>query len=68
MATATIRINRRNVKAKHTNLESCFLLGYADADQGWPRSAPTVGWNAAEQQAWCKGYDSYGEQEVKNAA
>jgi hypothetical protein len=64
MAT-TIRINRR--KVKHTNLESCFLLGYADADQGFDRVAP-MGWNAAEKQAWLKGYDSFGSQEVQNAA
>ena len=66
MATATIRINRNNVR-KHNNLESCFLLGYSDADFGFERIAP-MGWNKAEKMAWEKGYDSYGEQEVKNAA
>jgi hypothetical protein len=51
----------------HTNLESCFLFGYSEADLGAKREAPK-GWNKAERQAWLKGYDSFGEQEVQNAA
>ncbi len=51
----------------HKRLESCFLWGFSEADRGAER-LPPASWNKAEAQAWLKGYDSYGEQELKNAA
>jgi hypothetical protein len=56
-----------NRKVSNNNVESCWLQGYADADLGWDR-VPPLGWNQAEKMAWLQGYDSFGEQEVKNAA